>query len=415
MNRREFLYLSGLSAACGLFPGLSGWALSSANGEPAGSKLIVVFLRGAVDGLSVAVPYGEAQYYAARQFTAIPRPGQPDGCLDLDGHFGLHPALEPLLTYWRKDSLAFVHATGSPDPTRSHFDAQDFMESGTPGVKLTSSGWMNRLLAKMPSNNSPIRAINIGETLPRILQGPASIASFEPQGKSGSQKKAIDFPVVQQFFQSMYAGRNDELGRAFNDGLLAHKTLKKDLDGEQMAANQGAPDARNFKGFGKQLGALFAKDPSVQMGFLAIGGWDTHVNQGSSKGQLANKLVALGSGLNDLATALGDQFKHTLIIVMSEFGRTVKENGNNGTDHGHGNMMMLMGGCVSGGKVYGDWRGLSSSQLYEGRDLAVTTDFRSVLSSAVGEHMQIGREQMKDVFPDFQATKCKALSGLLRA
>lgn len=414
MKRREFLQTAGLCTMSFLFPGIEGWALSNSDHEPGGGKLIVVFLRGAVDGLNVVVPYGDPSYYSARPAIAIPRPGQEMGALNLDGHFGLHPSLEPLIKYWQDGTLAFVHATGSPDPTRSHFDAQDFMESGTPGVKVTSSGWMNRLLAQLPSSDSPIRAINVGETLPRILQGPVSVASYAPEGKNAIQKKAIDFPVVSQFFQSMYGGRKDELGKAFNDGLSARKTIKKELEGEMLAANQGAPDARNFRGFGSQLGTLFGKDPTVQMGFLAIGGWDTHVNQGGAKGQLANKLSTLGKGLNELIANLGNEYKNTMIVVMSEFGRTVKENGNNGTDHGHGNMMMLLGGRIAGGKVFGNWAGLNGSKLYEGRDLAVTTDFRSVLSAAVSEHMGISQKGMQEVFPHFEASG-SPLTGILKA
>jgi uncharacterized protein (DUF1501 family) len=402
MKRREFLQTAGLCALSLIAPGISGWAASAGNAGEPGNKLVVVFLRGAVDGLNVVVPHGDSHYYSSRPSIAIPKPGQEGGALDLDGYFGLHPSLDPLMQFWKDGTLAFVNASGSPDPTRSHFDAQDFMESGTPGVKLTSSGWMNRLLSKLPGGRSPVRCLNIGETMPRILQGPASVASYEPAGNGVIQKKAIDLPVVSQLFQSMYGGRTDELGKSFNEGMSARKTIKKDLESEMMAANQGAPDARNFKGFGNQLGTLFSKDPSVQMGFLAIGGWDTHINQGSSKGQLANKLTALGTGLNDLVSALGAEYKNTLIVVMSEFGRTVKENGNAGTDHGHGNVMMLMGGRVAGGKVHGKWKGLEGSQLYEGRDLAVTTDFRSVLWSTIAEHLKVASSDMKEIFPAFE-------------
>jgi uncharacterized protein (DUF1501 family) len=413
IKRRDFLKTAGLCTLSYLCPNLSGWAAGYQQSEPNGTRLIVIFLRGAVDGLNVVAPYGDSLYYSLRPSVSIARPGQELGLLDLDGHFGLNPALEPLLEHWKNGSLAIVQATGSPDPTRSHFDAQDFMESGTPGVKVTSSGWMNRLLMQLPNSKSPVRAVNVGEVLPRILQGPASIASYAPAGRFAAVRKPLDYPVVAQYFGSMYGSRTDSLGKAFNEGMSAHKTLKKDLEGEMTAANQGAPDARNFKGFGSQIGRLFANSPHVQMGFLAIGGWDTHVNQGGSKGQLANKLNTLGAGLAQLVTALGDQYKNTLIVVMSEFGRTVKENGNNGTDHGHGNMMLLLGGGIVGGKVYGNWRGLASGQLYEGRDLPVTTDFRSVLSTVLAEHMKVSKAGMQEVFPGYRPAD-NELKGIVR-
>ncbi len=413
MMRRDFLKSAGLLVMSGLLPSVSGWTYSKQQSGPGGKRLIVIFLRGAVDGLSVIAPYGDAHYYSLRPSLAIAKPGQELGLLDLDGHFGLNPALAPLMPYWKEGSFAVVQAAGSPDPTRSHFDAQDFMESGTPGVKVTSSGWMNRLLTQLPNSNSPVRAVNVGEVLPRILQGPASIASYAPAGRFAGARKPLDYPVVAQYFDSMYGERTDSLGKAYSEGMIAHKTLKKDLEGEMTAANQGAPDARNFKGFGSQIGRLFANDPHVQMGFLAIGGWDTHVNQGGAKGQLANKLSTLGAGLSQLVTALGDEYKNTLIVVMSEFGRTVKENGNSGTDHGHGNMMLLLGSGIAGGKVYGNWRGLASSQLYEGRDLPVTTDFRSVLATVLGEHMKISKSGMQEVFPNYQPAE-SGLKGIVR-
>lgn len=414
MNRREFLKsAAGFCAFSLLCPGIEAWALSKDNSSAGGNKLIVVFLRGAVDGLNVVVPWGDTQYYSARPSIAIARPGEQDGAINLDSYFGLHPSLQPLMPYWQDGTLAFVHAVGSPDPTRSHFDAQDYMESGTPGIKGTSSGWLNRLLEQLPDPRSPVRAINLGETLPRILMGKVSVASYAPAGKNALRARPIDYPVVSQYFQSMYSGRSDELGKAFNEGLSAHQRLKKDFEGEMQAANQGAPDARSFKGFGSQIGALFVKEPTVQIGFLAIGGWDTHVNQGGGKGQLANKLSTLGQGLAEMVAALGDVYKSTLIVVMSEFGRTVKENGNGGTDHGHGNMMMLLGGGISGRKIYGNWPGLGASRLYEGRDVPVATDFRSVLTAAVGEHMSIARTGMADVFPSF-AADTGGLRGIFR-
>lgn len=402
MNRRDFLKNASLACVAVGLSGLDSWALASASSGPGGKKLIIIFLRGAVDGLSVVVPFGDARYYSVRSSIAIPRPGEEGGVIKLDNDFGLHPALAPLMPHWQKGKLAFVHASGSPDPSRSHFDAQDFMESGTPGVKMTGTGWMNRLLLQLPNNNSPVRAINVGQILPRIFQGPSQVASFAPAQQNGIKQTAIDNPVIAQYFESMYGSRADALGKAFHEGVSAHRTIKKELEQEMVAANRGAPDAAAYRGFGTQMGTLFANDPTVQLGFIAVGGWDTHVNQGNSKGQLANKLAILGRGLAELVNKLGPELDNTIIAVVSEFGRTVKENGNGGTDHGHGNMMMLLGGPINGGKVHARWNGLADGQLYEGRDLPVTTDFRSVLATVLGEHMSVSKAGLQNIFPDFQ-------------
>ena len=401
MNRREFLKNASLACIAGALSGANSWAVASAAAGPGTKKLIVIFLRGAVDGLSIVVPYSDSHYYSLRSGIAIPRPGVEGGAFKLDSDFGLHPALEPLMPYWQKGKLAFVHASGSPDPSRSHFDAQDFMESGTPGVKMTGTGWMNRLLTQLPDNRSPVRAINVGQILPRIYQGPSQVASFAPAQQNGIKQKAIDNPALAQYFESMYSMRGDAIGKAFNEGVSAHRTIKKELQEEMVAANRGAPDATAYRGFGTQMGTLFAKDPTVQLGFIAVGGWDTHVNQGNSKGQLANKLGVLGRGLAELAEKLGPELDNTIIAVVSEFGRTVKENGNGGTDHGHGNVMMLLGGGVAGGKVHAKWSSLN--QLYEGRDLPVTTDFRSVVATILGEHMSVSKTGLQNIFPGFQS------------
>ncbi|MBZ0188827.1 MAG: DUF1501 domain-containing protein [Candidatus Obscuribacterales bacterium] len=412
MKRREFLRASAMVSLTLVCPGLTGWAYAASNQSAGSSKLIVVFLRGAADGLSMVVPYADQAYYSARPTIAIARPGQADGCLDLDGHFGLHPELAPIMKYWQDRSLAFVHCSGSPDPTRSHFDAQDYMESGRPGVKVVDSGWLNRLLQVLPDSHSPIRGINVGSTLPRILQGPSAVASYEPR-KAG-KPSVVDRPFISSAFHKIYAGRQDSLGKAFRDGISTHKTLKSKFDQEMLAANKGAPAVGSFKGFGEQLGKLFGDDRSTQVAFVALGGWDTHVNQGAGKGQLANHLNVLGKGLSDLVVGLGSQYKDTVIMVVSEFGRTVSENGNGGTDHGHGNVMFVMGGGVQGGKVYGNWSGLAKAKLFEGRDLPVTTDFRSAIGSIAHNHLGVASKDLARVLPDFQLTD-RSMSAIFKA
>jgi uncharacterized protein (DUF1501 family) len=365
-------------------------------------RLIVIFLRGAVDGLNIVVPYGESAYYQSRPRIAIPRPDQANGALDLDGHFGLNPNLAPILPLWKQGSLAFVHAAGSPDVTRSHFDAQDFMESGTPGIKSTSDGWMNRLLGNLGGNN-PVQAINVGATMPRILSGPRSVASLAT-GRGSVSFSALDRPQVASAFDSLYGG-NDPLSKTYQEGRSARKTIMEDLsspDAEMKAANNGALSVNGFAGDAQRLARLMVRDANVQLGFLAVGGWDTHVNEA---GQLNNRLRQLAQGIATLAQTLGSIYSDTTIVVLSEFGRTVRENGNGGTDHGHGNAIWLAGGSVKGGKVYGQWPGLSSGQLYEGRDLMVTTDFREVISAVLEQHLQLDNARIRKVLPGFTATQ----------
>ncbi|GBF81971.1 DUF1501 domain-containing protein [Aphanothece sacrum] len=400
MDRRTFLKQAGLISSSSLISiGLHGWAAPVESANPKPKRLIVIFLRGGVDGLNVVVPYQEAEYYQARPKIAIPHPGKTDGVINLDGRFGLHPALSSLSPFWKNKSLAFVHACGSSNETRSHFDAQDFMESGTPGIKGTSDGWMNRLLANLPGKN-PVQAVNVGTTTPRILSGKIAVASMPPN-KPGSRRTPIDRPEISQAFNGLYSG-NDDLGRTYREGMVARQTLNSDVEKEMKMANNGAPLPNGFVKDAQRLAQLMAKNSNIQLAFLPLGGWDTHVNQGNSKGQLANRLKALGEGLATLANGLGSVYQDTTIIVLSEFGRTFRENGNGGTDHGHGNVLWLLGGDIKGGKVYGKWTGLAKSQLYQGRDLAVTTDFRDGITPILSGHLQLNPTQIRQVFPNYK-------------
>ena len=400
MKRRQFLIQSSLFSASSLIGiGTHGWAdLTMAATDPNSQRLIVVFLRGAIDGLSVVVPYQEPTYYTDRPTIAIPPPGQPNGALDLDGQFGLHPALAPLLPLWQQQSLAFVHASGSNDDTRSHFDAQDYLESGTPGIKATRDGWLNRLLGVM-SDTSPIQAVSVGATTPRILLGKRAVANLA-SGRRAGNRMQIDRPQIARAFDRLYSS-NDALSQAYRAGRVARTELLKDLDAETKIANNGATLPNGFPGDAQRLARLMARDPRIQVSFLAVGGWDTHINQGGSQGQLARNLEQLGKGLIALQTGLGAAYQHTTIVVMSEFGRTVKENGNGGTDHGHGNVMWLLGGGIRGGKVYGKWAGLEPAQRYQGRDLAVTTDFRDVLGTLLTRRLAVDERKLQQVFPRY--------------
>jgi len=406
MDRREFLKAIALSGTTALFPGISGWALSKKDGSSADKKLVVIFLRGGADGLNIVVPYSDPNYYSLRPTMGVAKPGTADGVIDLDGHWGLNPALDELKPYWENKSLAFVHSSGSPNETRSHFDAQDYMETGVPGKKIVNSGWLNRVVTELPSRQSHLQALSFGAVLPRIFSGPATVASV---ARPGSQKMALDKPVVAQAFQELYAARNNELSKAFAEGVEAHKAINKALeepekpqDMEQVIANKGAPTPKVFKTFGKQLSDLFNKDEGVEVAFVDFGGWDTHVNEGNGKGQLANHLKPLGTGLSEFITGIGPMYKNTTIVVMSEFGRSAHENGNGGTDHGHGNVMWMLGGDIPGGKVYGKWKGLAVEDLHERRDLPTSTDFRSVISYVLSNHVNVSQKSLVRIFPDFQ-------------
>jgi uncharacterized protein (DUF1501 family) len=372
-------------------------------------RLVVIFQRGAADGLNIVVPYGESQYYSMRPSINIPR----KSVLDLNGFFGLHPSLSPFLPLWQQGHLAIVHAAGSPDTTRSHFDAQDFMETGTPGVKVTQDGWLNRSLHGAPGTAqvSPFRAIALGPSVPRILSGsePAvamnNLNDFSVGGRSAKGSPAASA------FEAMYDHSSDS---------VLHGTAAETFDAVKMlrSANPGryapAPGADYPRGrFGeglRQLAQLIKANLGVQVAFADIAGWDHHVNEGSTEGQLANVLSDFSQALAAFWIDLGDLAEDTVIVTMSEFGRTARENGNRGTDHGHANAMFVLGGPVKGGKVYGRWPGLDQSQLYEGRDLALTTDFRQVIGEAVARHL--GNQNLAGVFPGFDNQPAKFLRYL---
>jgi uncharacterized protein (DUF1501 family) len=393
LNRRDFLGLTAAGASFAIAG--PGWA-----GAPTAPKrLVVVMLRGAIDGLNVVIPYGEDAYYEARPTIAVPRPGAEDGALALDEHFALHPALAGAMPLWRDKQLAFVHAAGSPDPTRSHFDAQLFVENGTPGRHGTPDGWMNRLLAALPDQRGPTDAIAIGPVLPQILRGKLAVSNL-PLGPAASKPIAVDKPELAAMFDKLYAG-NDPLGRAWRQGRAARAELVAGLPQDEPAPENGAAPANTFPAQAARLAHLLTHDPRIRLVFVGLGGWDTHVRQGNHKGQLADRLRPLGDGLAALAQGLGPQWNDTVVVVLSEFGRTVRENGDGGTDHGHGNVIWLAGGKVKGGRVYGEWPGLGTPQLYESRDLAVTTDYRALLAAVTARHLGLRDRALTQLFPGF--------------
>ena len=400
LSRRVFLKNSGFAlVSLGFAPSFLARTAYAQGRNGRARQLITIFQRGAVDGLNVIVPFGEAEYYRARPSIAIARPGSGnDTAVDLDGFFGFNPRLLPLKPFWDDRALAIVHACGSPNSTRSHFDAQDYMETATPGVKTTADGWLNRYLqARKTERDEPFRAVSLTAQLPRMLQGSApavamsQIAQFDI--RSGQTNAGATF-------ESLYADARDRvLGGAGRDAFDAMKMLKA-ADPARYQPEHGADYPRSPFGQAlKQIAQLVKADVGLEVAFADIGGWDTHVNQGSSQGQLANRLDDFARGIAALVTDLGDRMADTVVLTMSEFGRAVNENGNRGTDHGHGNAMMAVGGGIRGGKVYGRWPGLSVDRRYEGRDLAVTTDFRDVFGEIVVRHL--GVADPRPIFPGY--------------
>ena len=406
LSRRVFLKHSGFAlVSLGFAPSfLARTAYAQGRGGRP-KQLITIFQRGAVDGLSVIVPFGEAEYYRARPSIAIARPGSnADAAVDLDGFFGFNPRLSPLKPFWDQRALAIVHACGSPDATRSHFDAQDYMETATPGVKTTADGWLNRYLqTRKTEHDAAFRAVALAPQLPRMLQGAApavamnQIAQFDIRaGQTGAGTT----------FESLYADAKDRvLGGAGRDAFDAMKMLKR-ADPSKYEPENGAEYPRTPFGQAlKQIAQLVKADVGLEIAFADVGGWDTHINQGSSQGQLANRLDDFARAIAALVTDLGDRMADTVVLTMSEFGRAVSENGNRGTDHGHGNAMMAIGGGIRGGKVYGRWPGLAPDRRYEGRDLAVTTDFRDVFGEIVVRHL--GVQDARPIFPGYNVNAAR--------
>jgi uncharacterized protein (DUF1501 family) len=400
ITRRVFLRNSALAvvgtAAIPSF--LTRAAYGSAEPGARTKRLVVIFQRGAADGLNIVVPHGERAYYDMRPTINIPR----KDVLDLDGFFGLHPAMASLQPLWNQHHLAIVHAAGSPDPTRSHFDAQDFMESGTPGMKATSDGWLNRTLHSLPASadNSAFRAIALGPALPRILTGSERAVAVNNINDFGVGGRNPNATPIANTFEAMYDQSVDSVLHGTGQETFDAVKMLKAADPSKYKPAPGADYPRGRFGDSlRQLAQLIKANLGVQVAFADIGGWDHHVNEGSTQGQIANVLHDFSGSLSAFWIDLGDLADDTIVVTMSEFGRTARENGNRGTDHGHANVMFVMGGPVKGGKVYGQWPGLDQSQLYEGRDLAVTTDFRRVLGEAVERHL--GNSKLDQVFPGF--------------
>ncbi|HEX5874768.1 MAG TPA: DUF1501 domain-containing protein [Pyrinomonadaceae bacterium] len=409
MNRRFFLKSGSIAlASLGVSlstPSFLERVVLGANATGGKRKtLIAIFQRGAVDGLNMVVPFGESSYYDLRPSIAIAKPqtGNADAAIDLDGFFGLHPSMSSFKSLWDSKRLAIVHASGSPDNTRSHFDAQDYMESATPGIKATPDGWLNRYLqAKYDPAETSFRAVAISKKMPRVFQGPAptlamsNLSDFAIRAGKASAN-------LQNGFEAIYASKtNDALGNTGRETFEAVDYLKK-VNPAQYKPENGAQYPRTpFGNSLLQIAQLIKAGVGLEVAFTDLDGWDTHVNQGNARGQLANLLGQFSSAIAALDQDLGQRMDDVIVLTMSEFGRTVRENGNRGTDHGHANAMFVMGNGVRGGKVYGRWPGLKNDQLYEGRDLALTTDFRDVFAEIATRHLGLGKTDR--LFPGYSA------------
>ncbi len=463
VSRRVFVRTGGLAmVSWGFTPRFVGRALGATAPSSGGKKVLVcVFQRGAVDGLNMVVPHGDKEYYRARDNIAIQPPGRGENrAIDLDGFFGLHPSLSPLHPWYRDGHLAIVHAVGSPDATRSHFDAQDYMETGTPGVKSTPDGWLNRLLAEtaeaeLAGAQALMRGMATTQQDPRALGGrQASLtvgdlqqflgAPGVPAGRNQVTDRQMDEAgdmagsdmsdgavdrraqaeemrrqaqaarssrtqrqreTLVSGFEALYGKDEEDLVLATGSEALDAVAFLKSADPLRYQPSNGA---RYPAGLGRQLqqvAQLIKADVGLEIAFADIGGWDTHRQQGAAQGQLANRFAEFGGALAAFAQDLGDRMEDVVVLTMSEFGRTVEENGSQGTDHGHANACMVLGGQVNGGKVYGEWPGLRREQRYEGRDLAISTDFRSVFGEVADSHLSPGNPDV--LFPGYALDRRK--------
>ena len=410
-SRREVILQS---ISMGAFA-LSG-VQANANENNQSGRLVLVFLRGAYDGLSMLVPHGDPHYALLRPTIGIAKPdGTPKTALKLDDTFGLHPACAALLPLWQQGVLAAIPCAGSPDTTRSHFDAQYHWETGKPGSSSPSPGWFN-VLAGMLGQGAGIRALGVGESSPRILSGPQPV-QLVGNGLSATRPGMLAETKTREAIMQLYAG-DEKLANAMLEGANNRMSTAAMLrpsggtmSGEQQAANNGAGSPQGLALDAKHLGMLMRQNRQLKIGFLSSGGWDTHINQGNVTGQLANNFTNLTNTLMQLREAFSEP--NDLVMVASEFGRTCAENGTRGTDHGHGNVMWLMGNAVQGGQWHGQWSGLAKNQLNEGRDLPVHHDFRVILSMAIQRSLGLTKNQTTQVFSGFHVDQ--GLVGLFKA
>lgn len=411
VNRRSFLQLAGATGVS-----FFGTRFGFAQAKKPGTRpraLVVILQRGALDGLSAVVPYAESAYYDVRPTIAIAPPGKGEGsAVKLDQHFGLHPSLTPLKPLWEGGKLAIVHGAGSPDLTRSHFDAQDYVESGTPGVKATADGWLNRVLAARPSPggaaDTPLRAVALQPGMPRILYGMVPAVAFASMGEFRLKGRAAESDATARSFSEMYDEAVDRSLRETAGGaFVASKKLQALRAGAEPPGKGVSYPASALGRRLREIAQLLRADVGLELAVTDCGGWDTHAGQGDAKGRLSNLLRDFGEGLAAFAADLGDKLNDVCVVSATEFGRTVRENGTGGTDHGHGSVMFVLGGGVHGRKVYARWKGLDPANLHEGRDLPVTIDHREVFAEALRAQFKLN--DLSSIFPGHPAKPDKRL------
>jgi len=385
MNRRKLLKTIGLGAVVAGLPGIS---FSKTNGD---SRLVMIVLRGAVDGLALVAPYGDSKYQSVRGELAIPSPGQHGGLLKLDGMFGLHPSMKSTYELYQHNQLLPIHAIASPYRERSHFDGQDILENGVTRAGDKRDGWLNRALKPLGRGLGDEAAIALSQNTPLILRGHNSVTSWAPSKLPDAGDDTL------RRIASMYS--TDAFFSMRLEQALASQKVAGGMDG--MNARMRHNDRAQSKAMA-QAAARFLRAPTgPRIAVLEAGGWDTHANQGAASGSLANKFSALDEGIAELRKELGPVWDKTVVMVVTEFGRTVKVNGTRGTDHGTATAALLLGGAVNGGKVMSDWPGLSNRDLYEGRDLYPTMDVRSLFKGVLEEHLLLPENFVERVvFPD---------------
>lgn len=398
LSRRDFIKLSSSLTVGVALSTIPSWLRAAALGASNDKTLVVLFLRGAADGLNIVVPFKDPNYHKSRPTLGLAEPSQGRGVLDLDGTFGFHPALSPLMPLWKEGKLAIVHAAGSTEHvTRSHFDAQDDMETGTPGLKATSDGWLNRALQVSADylKEGPLTAVALSPRLPRILRGDFQVSSM-PNARDYKFKQGDS---AADAFEQMYAdGLDSLLGRVGKQSVESVRQIqsllsKPDNSGTKVEYGQGALN----RGL-SDLARLIKSGAGMKVAFVDVGGWDHHTNE---EYRLTELMREVGSALSSFFKDLGDKGRDVTLVTMTEFGRTVRENGARGTDHGWGSVMFVAGGPVKGGKVFGKWPGLAEENLFEGRDLKVTTDYRQVYCELLTRHL--GVKNLSAVFPGYSA------------
>lgn len=399
IDRRDVLKAAGLGA---LAAGLPVVSFAKADTD---ARFVLIILRGAVDGLAVAAPYGDENYQHLRGELSLPDPTRQNGLLNLDGMFGLHPSMTGLHADYRRGEALIVHAIASPYRQRSHFDGQDVLEHGGSDVGLLRNGWLNRAIASLGSSRNNPLAIAMSQNTPLVLRGDNEVTSWAPSRLPDASENTI------ARLQEMYA----------DDEFFASR-LERALKSQQIAAGMDSMDGNTRRGNEaavirstmESTARFLVADDGPRIAVLEAGGWDTHANQGAESGALANRLGALDAGLLALQQGLGAAWKQSVVAVVTEFGRTVRVNGTRGTDHGTASAAILTGGAVHGGRVIADWPGLRSQDLYEGRDLRPTSDLRSLFKGVLADHLQVpGGELEASVFPDSRGAL--PIQGLIRS